>query len=75
MRSNLGLVTFRTDYAFEPGQSPREDIAGVEDFLAAMEMFSTLKRYQAKHGRSVPESQVVAPPAPAATEPKQGELF
>ena len=75
MRSNLGLVTFRTDYAFEPGESPREDIAGVEEFLAAMEMFSTLKRYQTKHGRSVRESQSVEPKVPEPTEPQQGELF
>jgi DNA polymerase-1 len=75
MRSNLGLVTFRTDYAFEPGESPPEDISGVEDFLATMEMYSTLKRYQTKHGRSVRESQSVEPKVPEPTEPQQGELF
>ena len=51
IRSNLRLVTFRTDFEFEPGAPVAEDIAGVEAFLAEMEMHSTLRRYQAKHGR------------------------
>jgi DNA polymerase-1 len=82
IRGNLTLVTFRTDFDFEPGQSVREDVAAVEAFLAEMEMHSTLRRYQAKHGRA----SVVPEPAPKsvdAPKPKakptddtqQGELF
>ena len=71
IRSNLGLVTFRTDFAFEPGEPAAEDVAGVEAFLGEMEMLSTLRRYQAKHGRA----EAPPPVAPPAPEPRQGELF
>jgi len=83
IRSNLRLVTFRTDFAFEPGTPVAEDVAGVEAFLVEMEMHSTLRRYQAKHGRAEPtpaEAPKAEPPAPKAKakpapDAQQGELF
>jgi DNA polymerase-1 len=83
IRSNLRLVTFRTDFAFEPGTPVAEDVAGVEAFLVEMEMHSTLRRYQAKHGRADPtpaEAPKAEPPAPKAKakpapDAQQGELF
>jgi DNA polymerase-1 len=78
MRINLGLVTFRTDFAFAPGEPVPEDIAGVENFLGEMEMHATLRRYQAKHGRAeaVPPAEPRIPPvARPPAEPQQGELF
>jgi len=82
IRGNLRLVTFRTDFEFDPGASVAEDIAGVEAFLAEMGMHSTLRRYQAKHGRpsSAPEPTAEASPdpkpkAPPAPDAQQGELF
>jgi hypothetical protein len=85
IRSNLRLVTFRTDFEFEPGAPVAEDIAGVEAFLAEMEMHSTLRRYQAKHGRAgstpaeEPKAATPAPKAKAKAKPEpdaqQGELF
>ena len=78
IRGNLKLVTFQTDFQFVPGQPIAEDVAAVEAFLAEMEMHSTLRRYQAKHGRAA-----TSPPPPDAPKPKdkppadaqQGELF
>ena len=52
IRGNLKLVTFQTDFEFSPGQPVAEDIVGVEAFLSEMEMHSTLRRYQTKHGRA-----------------------
>lgn len=81
IRGNLQLVTFRTDFAFEPGQPVAEDIPGVEAFLAAMEMHSTLRRYQAKHGRALAAADEVKPKEPSKPTAKpapadgQGELF
>lgn len=78
IRANLTLVRFKTDFAFEPTVSPAEDITGVVAFLAAMEMHSTLRRYQTKHGLATPaEPKVVSPekPKPSAPGPEQGELF
>ena len=82
IRGNLRLVTFRTDFEFDPGTPVAEDIPGVEAFLAEMEMHSTLRRYQTKHGRSpsAPEPSAEAPPKPKAKAPpapdaRQGELF
>ena len=82
IRGNLKLVTFQTDFPFELGSPVAEDVGGTEAFLMEMEMHSTLRRYQSKHGRAVaPElampRPVVAPikkPAPL-DEPGQGELF
>ncbi len=81
IRTNLTLVRFKTDFAFEPTVSPAEDVAGVVTFLVAMEMHSTLRRYQTKHGLA-PPSAPVAPqpvlrekPKPTALGPEQGELF
>jgi DNA polymerase-1 len=82
IRSNLSLVRFKTDFAFEPGAIPAEDIRGVAAFLEAMEMHSTLRRYQAKHGLAPgseagtePAVKPAAPKAKPATGPEQGELF
>jgi hypothetical protein len=82
IRSNLRLVTFRTDFEFEPGSPVAEDITGVEAFLAEMEMHSTLRRYQTKHGRAstTPAEAPKADPAPKpkakpAADAQQGELF
>ena len=83
IRGNLRLVTFRTDFAFEPGVPVAEDVAAVEAFLAEMEMHSTLRRYQAKHGRAAspsPEAPKAGPPAlkakaKPAPDAQQGELF
>ena len=84
IRGNLKLVTFRTDFEFSPGAPVVEDVAAVEAFLAEMEMHSTLRRYQAKHGRAVaavepPVRPVEAPPpkpkAKPAPDARQGELF
>jgi DNA polymerase-1 len=82
IRSNLSLVRFKTDFAFEPGDVSTEDVSGVAAFLETMEMHSTLRRYQAKHGLSAgqekPSEPVIRPPAaPAkpAPGPEQGELF
>ena len=82
IRSNLSLVRFKTDFAFEPGDVPMEDVSGVAAFLEAMEMHSTLRRYQAKHGLAPgsetgtePAVKPAAPKAKPATGPEQGELF
>jgi len=84
IRANLSLVTFRTDFEFEPGAPAAEDVAGVAAFLVEMEMHSTLRRYQAKHGRatSSPAAEPSADPAPKAkakprpaADDRQGELF
>ena len=80
IRGNLALVTFRTDFDFEPGQPVSEDVAAVEAFLAEMEMHSTLRRYQTKHGRAVSEPapkpiEAPKPKAKPADESRQGELF
>jgi DNA polymerase-1 len=82
IRSNLKLVTFQTDFEFTPGQPVAEDIAGVEAFLVEMEMHSTLRRYQSKHGRattapepSAPPIEVPKPKAKPPADAQQGELF
>jgi DNA polymerase-1 len=82
IRGNLKLVTFRTDFEFSPGHPVAEDIAGVETFLSEMEMHSTLRRYQSKHGRATaepePSAQPIEVPKPKAKPPadaQQGELF
>ncbi len=82
IRGNLKLVTFQTDFAFEPGLPVTEDISATEAFLMEMEMHSTLRRYQSKHGRAVaPEPalpRLVVPPVKKSSppaEPSQGELF
>jgi len=67
------LVRFKTHFEVELGNSPIEDTAAVIEFLSAMEMHSTLRRYQAKHGLIIPEAPKAAPtPKP---KPSQGELF
>lgn len=78
IRANLTLVRFKTDFAFEPRVSPAEDVAGVVAFLAAMEMHSTMRRYQAKHGLAAAgEAQSLSPEKtpPTSQVPEQGELF
>ena len=78
IRSNLRLVTFRTDFDFDPGAPVAEDVAGVEAFLAEMEMHSTLRRYQSKHGKAPGEAEAVpkvAPKPKPAPDAQQGELF
>ena len=78
IRGNLKLVTFQTDFEFAPGQPVAEDIVAVEAFLAEMEMHSTLRRYQAKHGRASAASEPAEEPKPKVTPPadaQQGELF
>jgi len=82
IRGNLKLVTFQTDFEFDPGQPVAENIAAVEAFLVEMEMHSTLRRYQSKHGRAAAAPEPSAPPIeapkPKATPPadaQQGELF
>jgi DNA polymerase-1 len=82
IRGNLTLVTFQTDFDFEPGQPVSEDVAAVEAFLAEMEMHSTLRRYQTKHGRAsvapepAPKSvDAPKPKAKPADDSRQGELF
>jgi len=79
IRGNLKLVTFQTDFPFEPGDQPAEDVDGVIDFLGEMEMHSTLRRYQVKHGRKESPLPSVVPKAVSKSsppaEPRQGELF
>lgn len=83
IRTNLELVTFRTDFAFEPGEPVAEDASGVEAFLERMEMQATLRRYRtARGGAAAEESPAPAPtPAPKRAKPAdpagpaQGELF
>ena len=85
IRANLSLVRFRTDFTFEPGEAPTEDVQGVAAFLEGMEMHSTLRRYQAKHGlagasnaEEVPSKPIVPTPKSkpkAAPGAEQGELF
>jgi len=82
IRGNLKLVTFQTDFDFVPGDPVAEDVARVEAFLAEMEMHSTLRRYQAKHGRasaapepSIPPIEAPKPKAKPPTDTQQGELF
>ena len=78
IRSNLELVTFRTDFEFTPGQPAKEDVAGVEAFLMEMEMHSTLRRYQTKHGRAPAATEPAPMPKPLpkpAADAQQGELF
>ncbi len=82
IRGNLKLVTFQTNFDFVPGDPVAEDVAGVEAFLAEMEMHSTLRRYQAKHGRasaapepSIPPIEAPKPKAKPPTDTQQGELF
>ncbi len=73
IRSNLSLVRFQTHFDFEIGEMPSEDKSGVMDFLNTMEMHSTLRRYQQKHGlASAPEVKSVPPPKPKSV---QGDLF
>jgi hypothetical protein len=81
--SHLGLVTFRTDFAFEPGEPVTEDVAGVEAFLERMEMLATLRRYRSARGAHAPVEPAVPSPEPTRKRPKpadpagpaQGELF
>jgi len=80
IRSNLSLVRFKTDFPLELGAAPAEDVGGVAAFLEAMEMHSTLRRYQAKHGLAsasepAPASNPAAPKPKPAAGPEQGELF
>jgi DNA polymerase-1 len=78
IRGNLRLVTFRTDFEFDPGSPVPEDVAGVEAFLSEMEMHSTLRRYQSKHGKAPGEAEAapkVVPKAKPAADAQQGELF
>ena len=80
IRANLGLVTFRTDFAFEPGEPVTEDTAGVEAFLERMEMLATLRRYRSARGADAPAEPSPEPPRkhpkPAdPAGPAQGELF
>jgi len=82
IRGNLKLVTFQTDFDFVPGDPVAEDVARVEAFLAEMEMHSTLRRYQAKHGRasaapepSIPPIEAPKPKAKPPADTQQGELF
>ena len=83
IRANLGLVTFRTDFAFEPGEPVTEDAAGVEAFLERMEMLATLRRYRSARGAHAPVEPAVPSPEPTRKRPKpadpagpaQGELF
>lgn len=82
IRSNLDLVTFRTDYELDLGPAPAEDVEGVEKFLAEMEMQATLRRYRARHGKEASEKEpgpqdVIRPERPSrpAAGPRQGELF
>ncbi len=80
IRANLGLVTFRTDFAFEPGEPVTEDAAGVEAFLERMEMLATLRRYRSARGANAPAEPGPEPtrkrPKPAdPAGPAQGELF
>jgi DNA polymerase-1 len=83
IRANLGLVTFRTDFAFEPGELVTEDVAGVEAFLERMEMLATLRRYRSARGAHAPVEPAVPSPEPTRKRPKpadpagpaQGELF
>ncbi|MGA0133672.1 MAG: 5'-3' exonuclease [Opitutales bacterium] len=80
LRSNLDLVTFRTDYDLEFGSPPTENVPGVESFLAEMEMHSTLRRYRARHGGAegqspADSSERAEGPAPDAPGASQGELF
>ena len=73
IRSNLSLVRFQTHFDFEIGEMPTEDKSGVADFLSAMEMHSTLRRYQQKHGvASAPEAKPTPPLKPKSL---QGDLF
>jgi DNA polymerase-1 len=73
IRSNLSLVRFQTHFDFEIGEMPAEDKEGVANFLTSMEMHSTLRRYQQKHGLSAAVEPKPEPPA----KPKsvQGDLF
>ena len=73
IRSNLNLVRFQTHFEVQFGNSPTEDTAAVAEFLSAMEMHSTLRKYQAKHGLVVPEVAKVEPPSKPKSS--QGELF
>lgn len=73
IRSNLNLVRFQTHFEVELGGSVIEDTTAVAEFLLSMEMHSTLKRYQAKHGLISSEVPKVDPPK--KTKPSQGELF
>ncbi|MEY3958602.1 MAG: polymerase thermostable [Verrucomicrobiota bacterium] len=81
IRTNLGLVTFRTDYDLDLGEAPSEDHAGVESFLQSMEMQSTLKRYRARQGggaapqSSSPDKTPPVKKSGPADRPAQGELF
>jgi DNA polymerase-1 len=73
IRSNLDLVRFQTHFDFELGNSPKENTAAVSEFLLEMEMHSTLRKYQAKHGLETTE--VKNPEPPKKSKPSQGELF
>ena len=83
IRANLGLVTFRTDFDFEPGAPVPEDVAGVEAFLTRLEMPATLRRYRSARGAAAPAEPSAAPAEPPrkrtkpadSAGPAQGELF
>ena len=75
IRANLDLVRFQTHFDFEIGSPPAEDKSGVINFLNEMEMHSTLRRYQQKHGLA-PSAEVKLLPSPApAPKSVQGDLF
>jgi DNA polymerase-1 len=84
IRANLELVTFRTDFDFEPGAVVAEDVAGVEAFLERMEMQATRRRYRAARGVADADAAPATSPAGARNKrakpadpsgPAQGELF
>ncbi len=73
IRSNLSLVRFQTHFDFEIGEMPAEDKEGVANFLSSMEMHSTLRRYQQKHGLST--AVETKPEPPVKPKSVQGDLF
>jgi DNA polymerase-1 len=72
IRSNLQLVTFRTDYAFAWDEPPQEQPEAVAEFLTQMEMTSTLRRYL---GKAAPMERAPSPQPPKPKSAEQGELF
>ncbi len=72
IRTNLELVTFKTDFELVWGEAPREQKDAVAEFLTSMEMHSTLRRYLGKAAAVEPPKPQ---PKPKAKSSEQGELF
>jgi DNA polymerase-1 len=73
IRTNLDLVRFQTHFELELNGTCSEDTQAVAEFLLSMEMHSTLRRYQTKHGLS--SIEVKKKNRPRNLNPIKGSYF